>query len=349
MRVRVARTSSRRVGTHRASPKFICRRDRPGTEPAGVRAGQTSAGTREPPTTSSSSRSKTFSNSSRRLRAPQSSSSASSWARQAKDDEVVTHKRVEILNPAAAAPVEAVGDPQQCGEFPQAGAVVGSQGGEAGFGRLRVAAAVMAHERGEERDLGGLEAAQLAVLDEIGGVAVMALAGDVLADVVQQRRELEHLAVAVAEPVQRRRSGRTARARAARRAACARRRSCSAGRGSRPTRGAARAGRRTSRSGSWLRTASSTMPSRSAQSLAIRPSSSNRSSAVTSSVEPAGSSSARRCSSSPGSRRRSDVFAAHDAFVQRVEVGARRPQRVGARRHRARRPTAARPPCARDR
>ena len=40
------------------------------------------------------------------------------------------------------------------------------------------------NERGEEGDLGGREAAQLRVLDEIGGVPVVALARDVLPDVV---------------------------------------------------------------------------------------------------------------------------------------------------------------------
>ena len=56
---------------------------------------------------------------------------------------------------------------------------------------------------GEERDLVGCEPAQLRVLDEVRRVPVVALARDVLADVVQQRRELEHLAVVGAEPVQR--------------------------------------------------------------------------------------------------------------------------------------------------
>ena len=41
------------------------------------------------------------------------------------------------------------------------------------------------------------------MLHEVRGVAVMALAGDVLPDVVQQRREVEHLPIAGAEPVQR--------------------------------------------------------------------------------------------------------------------------------------------------
>ena len=123
------------------------------------------------------------------------------------------------------------------------------EGAESGLRRFRVAAPVVADERGEERDLGRLESPQLAVLDEVGGVAVVALAGHVLADVVQQRRELEHLAVAVAEPVQLGGLVEQPQREARRRAWCGRRRSCSAGPGSRPTRGAARAGRRTSRSG----------------------------------------------------------------------------------------------------
>ena len=62
---------------------------------------------------------------------------------------------------------------------------------------------MVAHERGEELDLGRFEAAELRVLDEIRRVAVVALARHVLADVVQHRRELEHLAVGGPEPVQR--------------------------------------------------------------------------------------------------------------------------------------------------
>jgi hypothetical protein len=48
-------------------------------------------------------------------------------------------------------------------------------------------------------DLLGLEAAEVAVLDEIVGMLVMALIADVNADVVQQRRVLEPLALAVGE------------------------------------------------------------------------------------------------------------------------------------------------------
>ena len=117
-------------------------------------------------------------------------------------------------------------------------------------------------------DLVGLEAAELAVLDEVGRVPVVTLARDVLADVVQQRRVLEHLAVV----------GR--RARAARavwsNSSSARRatwRECASGRSRSGARGLATAARRSARgssdqsSGSWRPTASSTMPSRSAQSL----------------------------------------------------------------------------------
>ena len=91
------------------------------------------------------------------------------------DNEVCTHKRLQILNPAPAAPIETVGNPQQCRELPQAGPVLGRERGEAGFRGFGVAPPVMADERGQERDLRGLEPAQLAVLDEVGGVAVVTL------------------------------------------------------------------------------------------------------------------------------------------------------------------------------
>ena len=61
---------------------------------------------------------------------------------------------------------------------------------------------MVADERGEELDLVGREAAQLRVLDEIRGVAMVTLARDVLADVVEEHRVLEHLAVVGAEAVQ---------------------------------------------------------------------------------------------------------------------------------------------------
>src|SRR3954453_21615599 len=60
----------------------------------------------------------------------------------------------------------------------------------------------MAHYGREEGDLGRVESPELAVLDEVRRMAVVALARDVLTDVVQQRRELEHLAVTIAELVE---------------------------------------------------------------------------------------------------------------------------------------------------
>ena len=58
---------------------------------------------------------------------------------------------------------------------------------------------MVTHERGEERDLERLESAQLPVLDQVGRVPVVSPARHMLADVVQQGGELEHLAVARAE------------------------------------------------------------------------------------------------------------------------------------------------------
>ena len=183
------------------------------------------------------------------------------------------------------------------------------------------------------------------VLDEVRGVPVVALARHVLADVVQQRRELEHLAVVVAETVQRARLVEQAQREARDVLRVRRRRSRTGARGRRPRRGAARAGRRTSRRDRGCCTASSTMPSRSAQSLVdhlvelehVEDRGEQR-------RRPRGAA-RRACSSRPGSRRRSSRRHAHDAVVQRV--GARLgvdAQAVRARRDR-RRPSPARRPC----
>ena len=124
-----------------------------------------------------------------------------------------------------------------------------------------------AHDRREHLDLVGREAAQLAVAHEVrasgGGGPLL---DDVLADVVQQRGELEQLAVGVAEAVERRgrveqlerELGDLARVRLGPVAAPARARRTDSRRIAR--------GSSDQSAGSWRPTASSTMPSRSAHS-----------------------------------------------------------------------------------
>jgi hypothetical protein len=119
----------------------------------------------------------------------------------AKHNQIRTQFRVHIVNDAASAPVEAIGDAQECGKLPEAFAVRVIQGGVARFGRFGVSAPMVTNQRGEKRDFGRIESTKFAVLDQIGGVPVMSLARNVLADVVQERRELEHLAVGRAQAV----------------------------------------------------------------------------------------------------------------------------------------------------
>ena len=151
---------------------------------------------------SSSSRSKTFSNSSRLRRAPQSSSSGSpSVCSRSSTSDGLT-RAVIVLDDLLAAAVEAVGDPEERGEPAHPVALLGVELADQVVGRLRLAAPVPADERGEHEDLLGVEAAQLAVGDEVRGVTVVTVVRDVLADVVQQRGVLEQLPVVVVEAVE---------------------------------------------------------------------------------------------------------------------------------------------------
>ena len=66
---------------------------------------------------------------------------------------------------------------------------------------LRRGLAMVAGDERDDLDLLGIEAAQTAVLDQVVRVLVVALVADVRADVVQERAELEPLALARAEAV----------------------------------------------------------------------------------------------------------------------------------------------------
>ncbi len=153
--------------------------------------------------------------------------------------------------------------------------------GETRLGRLRVAAPVVPNQRGEERDLRTVRSRAAAPFStRYAAWRWWPLRRHVLTDVVEQRRRTRaaldrptraRAALRLVEQAQREaRNVRRVRAR----------QSCSVARGRRPQPGATRAGRRDQSSGSWVRTASSTMPSRSAQSLTVSVSTSNRSSAV---------------------------------------------------------------------
>jgi hypothetical protein len=68
-------------------------------------------------------------------------------------------------------------------------------------GLLRRGLPVVAGEQRDDLDLLGIEAAEIAVLDQVVRVPVMALVADVHADVVQQRAVLEPLAFAIGQAV----------------------------------------------------------------------------------------------------------------------------------------------------
>jgi hypothetical protein len=101
------------------------------------------------------------------------------------------------------AAVEAFGQPQDGGEradrVPRAAAHV-SEPGMASLGRRLT---VIARDERDRFDLVRLEAAQVAVLDQVIRVSVVLLVADVNAHVVQNRRVLEPLALAIGEPVNR--------------------------------------------------------------------------------------------------------------------------------------------------
>ena len=66
---------------------------------------------------------------------------------------------------------------------------------------LRRALAVIARDEGDDLDLLGIEAAQVAVPDQVMRVLVMAAVADMDADVVQERPEFQPLALARSEAV----------------------------------------------------------------------------------------------------------------------------------------------------
>ena len=101
---------------------------------------------------------------------------------------------------------------------------------------------VIARDERDGVDLVGLEAAQVAVLDQVVRVLVVALVADVDADVVEQRGVFQPLALAIGEPVNAARLVEERRSRAARPGWRARASSCSAP----PARSRCGAGRRDS-------------------------------------------------------------------------------------------------------
>ena len=253
---------------------------------------------------SSSSRSSTFSSSARLRRAPQISSSASSTRADPQEHERRRDHRVEPVHVLVAAAVEPVGDAEDRGERAHPLDRVGVEQREL-VGHARLAAAVPAHDRGEQLDLVGREAAELAVAHEVRAVLVVAAAR-------RRARRCRGGARRTRAARGRRRRGRGARRwrRRGRATSVATWRACGSAQLQRRARlehrarGGSRAGRRTSRRGRGGATASSTMPSRSAHSLIVSWSKSNSSIAVARTIDPATMRSTRRASR-PSMRSRS--------------------------------------------
>jgi len=66
---------------------------------------------------------------------------------------------------------------------------------------LRCCLTMVARDQGDDLDLQGIEAAQISILDQIVGMAVMPVVADVHTDVVEQGGVLEPLPLAIAQPV----------------------------------------------------------------------------------------------------------------------------------------------------
>ena len=108
---------------------------------------------------------------------------------------------VETGHRLRVAAIEAFRQPEKRGQHPDAPPIRPSQFAVALVRFSRRGLAVIARDERHDFDLVGIEATQVAVLDEVVRMFVMALVADVQSDVVQQRGIFEPLALADAEPV----------------------------------------------------------------------------------------------------------------------------------------------------
>ena len=99
------------------------------------------------------------------------------------------------------AAIERFGEPQNRGQRANGPALLRAERAEVGVRFLRRRLAVIPRDERDDLRFRRLEPAQIAVLDEVVRVLVMPRIADVRADVVQQRRELEPLALAIGQPV----------------------------------------------------------------------------------------------------------------------------------------------------
>jgi hypothetical protein len=111
--------------------------------------------------------------------------------------------KVEPRDGLRVAAVEAFGEAQNRGQGADGAARPPAHVAESIVAALRRRLPVIARDERDGLDFVGLEAAQIAVANQIVGVFVMLLVADVDADVVQNRSVLEPLALAIGQAVNR--------------------------------------------------------------------------------------------------------------------------------------------------
>jgi hypothetical protein len=111
--------------------------------------------------------------------------------------------QLEAGDRLCVAPVEALGEPQDCGERADRAPLPASEIAEAVVLALGRRLAVIARHERDRLDLMRLEATQIAVRHQIVRVLVVSLVADMDADVVQDRCILEPFALAIGQPVDR--------------------------------------------------------------------------------------------------------------------------------------------------
>jgi len=109
--------------------------------------------------------------------------------------------QLETRDDLRVAAVEALGQPQNRGKRAHCPTRAASQIAKALVRALRRRLPVVARDQRNRLDLVRLEPAQMAILDQIVRVLVVALVADMDADVVQDRRVLEPFPLAVGEAV----------------------------------------------------------------------------------------------------------------------------------------------------
>jgi len=111
--------------------------------------------------------------------------------------------KLDVGQALRVAPVEAFGEPQDGGQCFDGLAPLPGQLRVVFVSPLGRRAAMVTRDERHRVDLIGLESPEITILDQIVRVPVMTLVADVRADVVQERRVLEPVTLARAEPVQR--------------------------------------------------------------------------------------------------------------------------------------------------